>query len=258
MTTVTPKIVFNALYEDNIKNVIFDEMDGRLDCNRRFGVQTRWFKEYPEFTLRSAYGSDKQNSVAVNPSFGPAFDMSISDINALYRKIKALFPNGQYINHYNNTIDITIHEIFSLGDNLWATRDLQGVFHAPTPVLPEEYQEWCDLAKLFDYTYMYSDSAHAYNAGRDYEKRMDEARKGLDEKLCSLWYNYVLRRARRRVGDSNFGMKTDLYTYDDFLDTFQVQPTATLPLPPTDEPINKPCRGFPWHEKRIGTFEGDM
>lgn len=49
---VLPQIAFCATYEENIKSVIFNAMDCKLECNRSFNTELRWFKGYPEFTLK--------------------------------------------------------------------------------------------------------------------------------------------------------------------------------------------------------------
>lgn len=251
---IVPQVAFTAHYEDNIKNVIFDAMDCHLWSNKHFGTEYRWFKDFPEFVLTKAPTFHDKDKREVSRNHGKYFDMSISRINYLYNMIKNLFPTGKFISSYNQEYDITVHQIFSLGNNVWANIDLQSVFYCSTPIMPEEYQEWMNLAIHHDYTYMYSDSGNTYKAGRESEKRMLELLKTLDKKVCTLWHNYILGRKRTRPQDSCFGMgsKEIWNTLEETYKEFRIIPDFDPYVELGEAMVNTPCIGFPSHPKRIG------
>lgn len=261
MNTLTPpQVAFAANYEDDIKNTIFNAMDCRLQSNRRFNRETRWFSGFPEFTLVSYPSWSDKNKLEISRDFGPEFNMSIERINALYNHIKGLFPNGTFMSRYNTSYDITIHQIFSLGDHVWASTDLQSVFYCAPPVMPAEYNEWKDAITTHDYTYMMSDSPGTYKAGRAAEERIKKLKSKLDHRVCTLWYNYILGRARVRPQDMSFGdhTKESWNTLEEAYKEFRIMPSHAPYVELGKAKVNTPCIGFTAHAKRTGWFEGDM
>lgn len=256
---VLPQVSFYANYEENIKSVIFNAMDCKLECNRRFNTELRWFKGYPEFTLLRSPTFHNKNVLQISNTHSKPFHMNIDRINDLYKYIHSLFPTGMFKTTGGFEYDITINQIFSLGENVWTGLDLQSVFYCPTPVLSEEYLPWCDAVKNHDYTYMMSDSSSTYNNGKTSEKNIANLRKDLDNRVCTLWYNYVLGRMRIRPQDGSFGIHTKEYwnnlegAYKEFNITPSMHPNVGL----INAPSNTPCIGFPPHPKKIGWKEGD-
>lgn len=260
-TSITPpQIAFAANYEDDIKNTIFNAMDCKLQSNRRFNHETRWFKDFPEFTLSASPSWSDKSRVEISRDFGKYFDMSIERINALYNHIKGLFPNGTFMCRYNTTYDITIHQIFSLGSHVWANTDLQSVFYCEPPVMPTEYNEWKDSVTNHDYTYMMSDCAGSHRAGQASEERIKELKSKLDLRICTLWYNYILGRMRVRPQDSSFGdhSKETWNTLEEAYKEFRIMPSHAPYVELGKAKVNTPCIGFTAHAKRTGWMEGDM
>lgn len=262
MTSLAPQIAFTAHYEDDIKNRIFDAMDCSLFSNKRFGTEFRWFKDYPEFILTKSFPWDKKDwaSRKVSDDFGKWFNISTNRINKLYTLIKGLFPNGTFTSYHKIEYPITIHQIFRLSDNLWANTDLQSVFYCKFKGLPEEYKEWSEMALSHDYTYMMSDSGSTNKAGRLAEERMVEAKKDLDNKVCILWYNFILGRMRTRPQDGSFGIHTkdEWNTLANAYIVFNINPeTETYETIKVTDKVNTPCIGFPPHPKKVGWMEGD-
>ena len=261
MNTLTPpQVAFAANYEEEIKSTIFNAMDCKLQSNRRFNHETRWFKDFPELTLTASSSWYDNSVIEISREFGKSFDMSIERINALYKLIKGLFPNGTFMCRYNKTYDITIHQIFSLGTHVWASIDLQSVFYCAPPVMPEEYNEWIDAVTTHDYTYMMSDSPGTYKAGVASEERIKKLKSKLDPRVCTLWYNYILGRMRVRPQDSSFGdhIKSDWNTLEEAYKEFRISPSHQPHVELGTAPVNTPCLGFTAHDKRTGWMEGDM
>ena len=261
MNTLTPpQVAFAANYEEEIKSTIFNAMDCKLQSNRRFNHETRWFKDFPELTLTASSSWYDNSVIEISREFGKSFDMSIERINALYKLIKGLFPNGTFMCRYNKTYDITIHQIFSLGTHVWASIDLQSVFYCAPPVMPEEYNEWIDAVTTHDYTYMMSDSPGTYKAGVASEERIKKLKSKLDPRVCTLWYNYILGRMRVRPQDSSFGdhIKSDWNTLEEAYKEFRIMPSHAPYVELGTTPVNTPCLGFTAHAKRTGWMEGDM
>lgn len=257
---VLPQIAFCANYEENIKSVIFNAMDCKLECNRRFNTELRWFKGYPEFTLKRHPSFHDKSKLELSRDHGKWFEMNIDRINNLYTLIHGLFPDGKFINYNKNEYDITIHQIFSLGKDVWTDIDQQSVFHCPTPVLPENYLPWAEAATHHDYTYMMSDSANTYKAGRASEENLAKLKEGLDIKVCTLWYNFILGRIRTRPQDGSFGIHTKEYwnTLENAYKVFDIKPeTETYEIIKVTDKVNTPCIGFPPHPKKVGWMEGD-
>ena len=256
---VLPQIAFCANYEENIKSVIFNAMDCKLECNRRFNTELRWFKGYPEFTLKRHPSFHDKSKLELSRDHGKWFEMNIDRINNLYTLIHGLFPDGKFINYNKNEYDITIHQIFSLGKDVWTDVDQQSVFHCPTPVLPENYLPWAEAATHHDYTYMMSDSANTYKAGRASEENLAKLKEGLDIKVCTLWYNFILGRIRTRPQDGSFGdhTKVNWNTLEEAYKEFRIMPTHHGYIESGKDPVNTPCTGFPPHPKKIGWKEGD-
>lgn len=254
-----PKIAFNAQYEDNIKNVIFNAMDCKLDCNRVFNKEIRWFKDYPEFTLTRSPSFHNKEVLEVSRNHGEYFEMSILRINKLYSLICTLFPEGTFTTQYNQTYDITIHQIFNLGQNVWANVDLQSVFFCEPPIMPEEYNEWITAVTQFDYTYMMSDSHNTFLQGRKEQERIERLKHKLNDKVCTLWYNYVLGRMRTRPQDMSFGIinQKEWNTLEEAYKEFRLIPDFDPYIEPGEAMVNTPCIGFPVHPKKIGWMEGD-
>ena len=189
---IKPSVSFYP--KQSIQPRVFDGMDCFCEDD---GQETRWFTEFPELTITSGkYG--------LIPNYN-AFEISIERLNALYSLIKGLFPDGQFSTPYN-TYPITITQVFRAGSNVWAALDGQSYFYCSAPQLPEEYQEWAKLAERHDYTYMMSDSASTHRRGNEAFARMQALMQGLDVQVCTLWYNYVLRRQRSNPQDASFGM----------------------------------------------------
>lgn len=183
--------------EQSIQQVVYEGMDCFYE---EAGRETRWFAEFPELTITiGRYG--------LVPNYG-TFDISIERLNALYLLIKGLFPDGQFSTPYS-TYPLTITQVFRAGTNVWAALDGQSYFYCQTPELPEEYQEWAKLAERHDYTYMMSDSGSTHRRGNEAVARMRELLKGLDVQVCTLWYNFVLRRQRVNPQSACFGMNQD-------------------------------------------------
>ena len=259
-TLILPQIRFTANYEEEIKSTIFNAMDCKLQSNRRFNQETRWFKDFPEFILTTSPSWSDNSVIEISREFGKSFDMSIERINALYKLIKGLFPNGTFMCRYNKTYDITIHQIFSLGTHVWASIDLQSVFYCAPPVMPEEYNEWIEAVTNHDYTYMMSDSPGTYKAGVASEERIKKLKAKLDPRVCTLWYNYILGRMRVRPQDSSFGdhIKSDWNTLEEAYKEFRISPSHQPHVELGTAPVNTPCLGFTAHAKRTGWMEGDM
>lgn len=261
MNTLTlPQVAFAANYEEEIKSVIFNAMDCKLQSNRRFNRETRWFSGFPEFTLVSYPSWSDKSKVEISRDFGPEFNMSIERINQLYTLIKGLFPNGKFTTVHKYTYDITIHQIFNLGSHVWASTDLQSVFYCAPPVMPTEYNEWIEAVRNHDYTYHYSDSSSTYNAGEKADKHIAELKAKLDNRVCTLWYNYILGRMRVRPQDSSFGdhTKESWNTLEEAYKEFRIMPSHAPYVELSTTPVNTPCLGFTAHEKRTGWMEGDM
>lgn len=184
---IKPSVSFYP--EWSIQTVVYDGMDSFCETDGRV---TRWFAGYPELTITSG-------------KYDNAFDISIERLNALYLLIKGLFPEGQFATPYN-TYPITITQVFRAGSNVWAALDGQSYFYCSAPQLPEEYQEWGKLAEKHDYTYMMSDSASTHRRGNEAAMRMVELMQDLDVQVCTLWYNYVLRRQQVNPQTACFGM----------------------------------------------------
>ena len=259
-TLILPQIAFAANYEDDIKNTIFNAMDCKLQSNRRFNHETRWFKDFPEFTLTASPSWSDKTKIEISRDFGKSFEMSIERINALYKHIKGLFPNGKFTTVHKNTYDITVHQIFSLGSHVWASTDLQSVFYCEPPVMPTEYNEWIEAISNHDYTYMMSDSPGAYKAGVASEERIKKLKSKLDPRVCTLWYNYILGRARVRPQDMSFGdhTKESWNTLEEAYKEFRIMPSHAPYVELGKAKVNTPCIGFTAHDKRTGWFEGDM
>ena len=261
MNTLTPpQIAFTANYEDDIKNTIFNAMDCRLQSNRRFNHETRWFKDFPEFILTASPSWSDKSVIEISRGYNKWIDMDIYRINALYTKIKGLFPDGKFIDRYNKTYDITIHQIFSLGTHVWASIDLQSVFYCEPPIMPEEYNEWKDAVTTHDYTYMMSDSPGTYKAGHAAEERIKKLKAKLDHRVCTLWYNYILGRMHVRPQDMSFGQHTkdNWNTVEEAYKEFRIIPSYHCHVEPGIASTNTPCLGFTAHAKRTGWVEGDM
>ena len=66
-TLILPQIAFAANYEEEIKSIIFNAMDCKLQSNRRFNHETRWFKDFPEFILTASpsWSDNSQTPVTV-------------------------------------------------------------------------------------------------------------------------------------------------------------------------------------------------
>ena len=257
---VLPQIAFCANYEENIKSVIFNAMDCKLECNRRFNTELRWFKGYPEFTLKRHPSFHDKSKLELSRAHGKWFEMNIDRINNLYTLIKSLFPTCMFETYNGFTYDITINQIFSLGKDVWTNIDQQSVFHCPTPVLPENYLPWAKAVTHHDYTYMMSDSASTYKAGIASEENIANLRKGLDPQICTLWYNFVLGRMRNRPQDASFGIYTNREkwnTLEEAYKEFRIMPTHHGYIESGKDPVNTPCTGFPPHPKKIGWKEGD-
>ena len=189
---IKPSVSFYP--ERSIQTVVYEGMDCFSEDD---GWETRWFVEFPELTITSGkYG--------LIPNYGN-FEISIERLNALYLLIKGLFPDGQFSTPYA-TYPITITQVFRAGSNVWAALDGQSFFYCSAPQLPTEYQKWGELAEKHDYTYMMSDSASTHRRGSEAAMRMRELMNGLDVQVCTLWYNYVLRRQRSNPQDASFGM----------------------------------------------------
>ena len=186
--------------------------------------------------------------------------MSIERINALYKHIKGLFPNGKFTTVHNNTYDITVHQIFSLGDYVWASIDLQSVFYCEPPAMPIEYTKWIEAVRNHDYTYMMSDSSSTYKAGVASEERIKKLKSKLDPRVCTLWYNYILGRMHVRPQDSSFGdhIKAEWNILEEAYKEFNIMPSHAPYVEPGKVPTNTPCLGFTAHAKRTGWMEGDM
>ena len=259
-TLILPQIRFTANYEEEIKSTIFNAMDCKLQSNRRFNQETRWFKDFPEFILTASPSWSDNSVIEISREFGKSFEMSIERINQLYTLIKGLFPNGTFMCRYNKTYDITIHQIFSLGTHVWASIDLQSVFYCAPPVMPEEYNEWIEAVTNHDYTYMMSDSPGTYKAGVASEERIKKLKAKLDPRVCTLWYNYILGRMRVRPQDSSFGdhIKSDWNTLEEAYKEFRISPSHQPHVELGTAPVNTPCLGFTAHAKRTGWMEGDM
>lgn len=259
-TLILPQIRFTANYEEEIKSTIFNAMDCRLQSNRRFNHETRWFKDFPELTLTASPSWSDNSVIEISREFGKSFEMSIERINALYKHIKGLFPNGKFTTVHNNTYDITIHQIFSLGTHVWASIDLQSVFYCEPPIMPEEYNEWKDAVTTHDYTYMMSDSPGTYKAGVASEERIKKLKAKLDHRVCTLWYNYILGRMRVRSQDMSFGdhIKAEWNTLEEAYKKFRIMPSHAPYVELGKAKVNTPCTGFTAHDKRTGWMEGDM
>ncbi len=259
-TLILPQIRFTANYEDDIKNTIFNAMDCKLQSNRRFNQETRWFKDFPEFILTASPSWNDKSVIEISRDLGKPFEMSIERINALYKLIKGLFPNGKFTTVHKNTYDITVHQIFSLGDYVWASIDLQSVFYCEPPVMPTEYNEWIEAISNHDYTYMMSDSPGAYKAGVASEERIKKLKSKLDHRVCTLWYNYILGRARVRPQDMSFGdhTKESWNTLEEAYKEFRIMPSHAPYVELGKAKVNTPCTGFTAHAKRTGWMEGDM
>lgn len=189
---IKPSVSFYP--EWSIQTVVYDGMDCFSETD---GRETRWFAEFPELTITSGkYG--------LIPNYN-AFDISIERLNALYLLIKGLFPEGQFATPYN-TYPITVTQVFRAGSNVWAALDGQSYFYCSAPQLPEEYQEWGKLAEKHDYTYMMSDSGSTHRRGNEAFAKMQALMQGLDVQVCTLWYNYVLRRQQINPQTACFGM----------------------------------------------------
>lgn len=261
MNTLTPpQIAFAANYEEEIKSTIFNAMDCKLQSNRRFNRETRWFSGFPEFTLVSYPSWSDKSKIEISRDFGPEFNMSIERINALYTLIKDLFQSGIFKTVHGYTYHITIHQIFNLGSHVWASTDLQSVFYCAPPVIPTEYNEWIDAISNHDYTYMMSDSPGTYKAGHAAEERIKKLKAKLDHRVCTLWYNYILGRARVRPQDMSFGdhTKESWNTLEEAYKEFRIMPSHAPYVELGTAPVNTPCIGFTAHAKRTGWFEGDM
>lgn len=255
-----PQIAFIGNYEDDIKNTIFNAMDCRLQSNRRFNRETRWFSGFPEFTLVASPSWSDKSKIEINCDNRVYFDMSIERINALYNHIKGLFPNSTFMSRYNQSYDITVHQIFSLGTHVWANVDLQSVFYCEPPIMPTEYNEWMEAVRNHDYTYMMSDSGNTHRAGRASEERIKELKTKLDPRVCTLWYNYILGRMRVRPQDMSFGEhnKESWNTLEEAYKEFRIIPSHHPHVKFGNESVNTPCLGFTAHAKRIGWVEGDL
>ena len=259
-TLILPQIRFTANYEEEIKSTIFNAMDCRLQSNRRFNHETRWFKDFPEFILTASPSWSDNSLIEISRDLGKSFEMSIERINALYKHIKGLFPNGKFTTVHNNTYDITVHQIFSLGDYVWSSIDLQSVFYCEPPAMPIEYTKWMSAVRNHDYTYMMSDSASTYKAGRASEENIAKLKNGLDIKVCTLWYNFILGRMRVRPQDSSFGdhIKAEWNTLEEAYKEFNIMPSHAPYVELGKAKVNTPCIGFTAHAKRTGWMEGDM
>ena len=259
-TLILPQIRFTANYEDDIKNTIFNAMDCHLQSNRRFNHETRWFKDFPEFILTASPSWSDKTKIEISRDFGKSFEMSIERINALYKHIKGLFPNGKFTTVHNNTYEITVHQIFSLGDYVWASIDLQSVFYCEPPAMPIEYTKWMSAIRNHDYTYHYSDSSTVYKAGEVSDKHIAELKSKLDHRVCTLWYNYILGRMRVRPQDSSFGdhIKAEWNTLEEAYKEFRIMPSHAPYVELGKAKVNTPCTGFTAHAKRTGWMEGDM
>ena len=261
MNTLTPpQVAFAANYEEEIKSTIFNAMDCKLQSNRRFNHETRWFKDFPEFILTASPSWSDNSVIEISRELGKSFEMSIERINALYKHIKGLFPNGKFTTVHNNTYDITVHQIFSLGDYVWASIDLQSVFYCEPPAMPIEYTKWMSAVRNHDYTYHYSDSSTVYKAGEVSDKHIAELKSKLDHRVCTLWYNYILGRMRVRPQDSSFGdhIKAEWNTLEEAYKEFRIMPSHAPYVELGKAKVNTPCTGFTAHDKRTGWFEGDM
>ena len=259
-TLILPQIRFTANYEEEIKSTIFNAMDCKLQSNRRFNHETRWFKDFPEFILTASPSWSDNSVIEISRELGKSFEMSIERINALYKHIKGLFPNGKFTTVHNNTYDITVHQIFSLGDYVWASIDLQSVFYCEPPAMPIEYTKWMSAVRNHDYTYHYSDSSTVYKAGEVSDKHIAELKSKLDHRVCTLWYNYILGRMRVRPQDSSFGdhIKAEWNTLEEAYKEFRIIPSHAPYVELGTAPVNTPCLGFTAHDKRSGWMEGDM
>lgn len=189
---IKPSVSFYP--ERVIQQVVYDGMDCFCETD---GWETRWFSGYPELTITSG-------KYRLIPNYG-TFNISIERLNVLYLLIKGLFPQGEFSTQYN-TYPITITQVFRAGSNVWAALDGQSYFYCSAPQLPEEYQEWGKLAERHDYTYMMSDASSTHRRGNEAVVRMVELMRGLDVQVCTLWYNFVLRRQRSNPQDASFGM----------------------------------------------------
>lgn len=260
-TLILPSVKFTAYDESEIKNTIFDAMDCILMSNKKYGMEYRWFKGYPEFVLTKAIPIFSQNKEdrRVTDDYRNCFNMSIIRINKLYDIIRNLFPGGTFTNRYGNQYPITVHQIFDLGKNVWANTNLQSVFYCEEPIMPSEYLEWCEMAKNFDFTYMMSDSRNTHMAGESYENKMKKLEEKLDKRVCTLWYNFVLGRMRTRPQDASFGIHTKeaWNTLADAYIEFNISTSHHPYVEPGKEKVNTPCLGFPVHPKKQGWMEGD-
>lgn len=250
---------FVAGYEPEIINTIFDAMDCSLISTRRFGRETRWFSGFPQFTLvkERKWNSEEREINRMNEKF----IISCDKLNELYQKIFKLFPNGEFTTRSKHVYPITVHQIFSLGENLWAHTDGQSVFFHIFKGLPSEYKEWSEACIGFDYAYMMSDSSNTYRAGNAEEERINKLRKDLDNRTCILWYNYVLGRMRVRPQDASFGVhiKADWNTVEEAYKFFEITPSVqnVSDFLEVLDPVNTPCTGFAPHPKRVGWMQGD-
>lgn len=259
-TLILPQVAFGACYEDDIKNTIFNAMDCKLDSTRRFNHETRWFKGFPEFTLIASPSFHDKDKIEIGRDYGKWIYMSIDRINKLYNLIRCLFPNGTFVTRYKKTYDVTIHQIFRLGNNVWADPKGQSVFYCEPPVMPVEYNEWIQAVTTHDYTYMMSDSPGTYKAGVQAEERIKELKKNLDTRVCTLWYNYILGRVNPCPQDMSFGDANQAIwnTLSEAYKEFNISPSHHPYVELGIEPTNKPCLGFTAHAKRTGWFEDDM
>lgn len=262
MTTIliVPQIAFGAYYEDDIKNTIFNAMDCKLESNRRFNHETRWFKDFPEFILTASPSFNNKDIIEISRNYGKWFDMSIERINKLYDLIYHLFPNGTFVSRYKSTYNITINQIFRLGTNVWVDPKGHSVFYCEPPIMPIEYNAWIEAVTHHDFTYMMSDSPGTYKAGVQAEERIKELKKNLDHRVCTLWYNYILGRANPCPQEMSFGdqNKSVWNTISEAYKEFRIMPSHHPYVELGIEPTNKPCIGFTAHAKRIGWFKDDM
>ena len=209
---IKPSVSFYP--EWSIQQVVYFGMDSFCETD---GRETRWFAEFPELTITSGkYG--------LIPNYN-AFEISIERLNALYLLIKGLFPEGQFATPYN-TYPVTVTQVFRAGSNVWAALDGQSYFYCSAPQLPEEYQEWGKLAEKHDYTYMMSDSGSTHRRGNEAFAKMQALMQGLDVQVCTLWYNYVLRRQQVNPQTACFGMnQVALWnTLENCYKVFQIAP----------------------------------
>ena len=251
MDSITPKVYFQPIL--TIIPVIYGAMECSLKCNKTFGKEYRWFEGYPELVL--SCGKHGHNA----PSY-QSFAISIERANALYQKIKALFPTGKFMTQNHFEYPLTISQIFKGADNVWASPDLESLFYCPTPELPVGYEEWGQLARTFDYTYMMSDSSSSFRSGREHERRMLEEQAKLDVKVCSLWYNHILSRARTNPQDACFGMNRyePWNTLEECYKLFNMQPQEHPLVEIPKPPANSPSVGFPSHPKKVGWNAQDI